>query len=466
MDVIQSVLSTSLQNVSIAVIILNGNKLSYFNQAAQKMFTEFIGFENDPVNFILSHNYSICNDSEYEFDNSRQCIDDRKNSLYSGSILTDVHLLDVYEHDRFLSVEIVEVEHFRVLLVTDTTKQRNIGWKDPLTGLGNRAMFDEKIYELERLDVYPLSVIMGDVNGLKLTNDVFGYDVGDLLLKEIANAIRSSVRERTGDIVCRWGGDEYALLLPFSDISVAKLVISRIKNYCSLSKLRPITPAISLGCANRISVSQSISEVVRHANENMASIKLTESSKDRLTILQVLRNDLETFSKETLSHSIRLGDIMVSFGSHLGLSETQLDMLLRLATYHDIGIAALPKSLLSNGYPYSSKQRIEMQHHVLAGYKAMKAVPEFIDLAIPVLHHHENWDGSGYVSGIGGRDIDYLARITRICDSYEIMTSPLRVDNRLSHDKALSEISNGSGKYYDPDLSAVFVTLPVTWRVY
>ena len=87
-----------------------------------------------------------------------------------------------------------------------------LSYHDEMTGLYNRRYAEEAIHRLNNADQLPLAVIMGDLNGLKITNDIFGHMVGDKLIKKVADILLANSREN--DIVARWGGDEFVVLLP------------------------------------------------------------------------------------------------------------------------------------------------------------------------------------------------------------------------------------------------------------
>jgi diguanylate cyclase (GGDEF)-like protein/PAS domain S-box-containing protein len=146
-----------------------------------------------------------------------------------------------------------------------------LSYHDVMTGLYNRSYFDEEKKRLDTDRQLPLSIIMGDVNGLKTINDTFGHAEGDRLLANIAGILANSCRRE--DIVARIGGDEYCILLPQTDLAKAQMICGRIMDACKNCRpekwIRGAKPSIALGAATKTEHSQSIEAVQKSAEEAM-----------------------------------------------------------------------------------------------------------------------------------------------------------------------------------------------------
>ncbi len=186
----------------------------------------------------------------------------------------------------------ITIRIWRINLKKKLEKEEQIlylSYHDSLTGLYNRRFFEDE-YERLNDDCYmPLSIIIGDVNGLKPINDNLGHKKGDELLIEIAGILKKSVRE--GDIVSRWGGDEYGIILPNAGYEATQKVIEDITDACDKSEFKPVKPSISLGFAVKTEVTQEIEKIFTNA-ENEMYLKKRANASSR-----------EAGRKERLSHA-------------------------------------------------------------------------------------------------------------------------------------------------------------------
>lgn len=98
---------------------------------------------------------------------------------------------------------------------------------DTLTGLYNRLFFEVESKRLEKSRLFPISIIMADIDGLKNINDTFGHRTGDQALINVANLFSEVFRQE--DIISRFGGDEFVILLPSTDAPIANKIVKRIK---------------------------------------------------------------------------------------------------------------------------------------------------------------------------------------------------------------------------------------------
>lgn len=191
-----------------------------------------------------------------------------------------------------------------VIVIRDVTSERNIqkqaeylSFHDHLTNLYNRRFFEEELLRLDNIRNLPISFIFMDVNGLKLTNDAFGHEMGDKLLKKIADVIKKECRN--DDIVARLGGDEFAVILPKTDSEQASLIMDRITKSAAKEYLQSIVVSLAAGCASKVSPDQSVDEIMNIAENNMYSDKIYSGKNMRkMTFERIVDNLFKKYKNE------------------------------------------------------------------------------------------------------------------------------------------------------------------------
>jgi len=268
-----------------------------------------------------------------------------------------------------------------LVIALDTTERklaekkiRDLSFKDKLTGLYNRAFFQEELTRLDTKRQLPLSVIMADVNGLKLVNDAFGHQEGDRLLTRTTAVLKQCCRQE--DIIARWGGDEFVILLPNTDEKTATDICTRILEFCAQTEQAPIKVSVSLGIATKTTIEQEISNVLKEAEDNMYRHKLTESASVRNSIISALEGILREKTHETTRHGQRLQELTLQISQALGLPDKSLDELSLLATLHDIGKVAIPETILDKPGKLTEEEWEVMRRHPEIGYRIAQSIPE------------------------------------------------------------------------------------------
>lgn len=345
---------------------------------------------------------------------------------------------------------------------TDITDRKNaekeivyLSYHDKLTDLYNRAYFEKVLIKFDKQEYLPLSIITGDVNGLKLANDVFGHKEGDRLLVIIANILKEAVRK--GDIVSRWGGDEFAIVLPNTESEVALKICERISDLCDRADKTPIQPSIALGTSIKTDLEESIDKVLQEAENRMYRHKLLISNSTRGAIISSLKKSLFEKSFETEEHTQRMYEISKKIGSSMGLSQSQLDELSLFCILHDIGKIAISDVILSKPGKLTKDEWEKMMQHPEIGYRIAQSSKELAHISDYILTHHERWDGSGYPQGLKGEEIPKLSRILAVVDAYDVMTNGRVYKKPISYEGAIKEIKRCTGTQFDPSIVEVFI---------
>lgn len=329
--------------------------------------------------------------------------------------------------------------------------------RDKLTGLYNRAYFEDEMKRLDTPRQLPLSIIMGDVNGLKLINDAFGHQEGDNLLIKIATILQESCRKE--DVISRIGGDEFAIFLPRTNWQVTMKIIDRIKRTCDNAKHELIKPSIALGGVIKENAAQDLQYLLKEAEDRMYRNKLMEGKSIRASIISSLRRTLFEKNLENKEHTIRLHRLAIQFGRGLRLSNEVLDQLALLATLHDIGKVAIPEKIHIKPGGLSMEEWRIMWRHAEIGYRITNSIPETAGIAEGILAHHEWWDGAGYPRGLKGEGIPLTSRILSIVDAYDIMTHSRPYKETMDQQAALEELKRGAGRQFDPKLVEIFLKI-------
>lgn len=402
------------------------------------------GLKEDLIRFLDS------SDSEFNCDYQMVCQD--------GSL----------KHIQMNVVNLIDNQDIRGLLVNFIDISERIrheeeisflSYHDYLTGLYNRIFFEAEKKRLNQKEFLPISIIMGDLNGLKLINDAFGHEEGDNLLIEIGKILRESCREQ--DIIARIGGDEFCILLPNTDGTETQMVCSKIykacDNYKYYNKGKSFYPSISIGHSTKYEEEESIDVILKNAEDFMSRQKLLESKSTHSSIITYIRTSIFEKSQETEEHAERLAMMAKEIGKAIGLKDEKMDELELLATLHDIGKISIDANILTKPGKLTEDEWGIMKKHPEIGYRITMASYELMPIAFYIQCHHERWDGKGYPQGLKGDEIPLLSRIIAIVDSFDAMTNDRPYRKAMSLASAIDEIRSNSGYQFDPTLTKVFI---------
>lgn len=322
---------------------------------------------------------------------------------------------------------------------------------DSLTGAYNRSFYEEKLDEFEENKERPVTIVMGDLNNLKIANDIFGHKHGDLLLQTICSIMQDCAEE--GDMVCRCGGDEFVVIMPHGDTQRAKDFCARVKERCAKDTSNVIKPSISFGYDSRVTPQRAMSSVLRSADSMMYKNK----QYDKLSS-NILMDIQRILTQKGYFHEDRndaLSSLTVAFGVYLKLDDPALKDLNLLCELRDIGWIIVPDAL-RDAQTFTDDDIAAIHSHATIGYRLAKLYDNTYSVAKSILHHHENFDGSGYPDGLTGTNIPYLSRIVAITETYLDLISEKPDGQGLSVVDALTDLYQKSGTQFDPELVKQF----------
>ncbi len=337
-------------------------------------------------------------------------------------------------------------------------KQRQVeflSYHDYLTGLYNRRYLEDSMLRMDTPRSYPFSILVLDVNGLKLTNDAYGHNMGDQLIKAVAKVVRQACRR--DDIMARTGGDEFVVLLPNTNSEEAVAIKNRINTLASEVKLDSVIISLAIGVATKTRETQDIQDVLKEADNNMYRNKVQHGKTMRnQTIETLLRNINSKYDREQI-HTERVAQYCEAIAHALDLNQGQVNEINALAILHDIGKIAISPDILNKNESLTDKEWEIIRQHPLTGYNILKNVEEYANLAEAVLYHHERIDGSGYPSGLKGPEIPLYSRIIAIADAYEAMTALGSYQKPKTKEEAIAELRRCAGTHFDKELVEIFI---------
>lgn len=329
-------------------------------------------------------------------------------------------------------------------------------FRDSLTGLYDRGFAMEALRMFVDSNVLPLSVALGDVNGLKTINESLGFHAGDEILMNVAKVLTENCR--LDDVVTRWRDGEFMLLLPNASQAEAQFITKRLE-----SKLNMICGdaynIVTFGYATSEEESRTAEDLIREAEKWIYQKKLLINQSHRSSIIRLLLSMLHEKSTDTREHSDRMADHCRRIAKVLRLPDKMVDNLILLSMLHDIGKVGIPDSILNKPAALTQEERLIINRHPEIGYRIAQTVPELSQLAEYILAHHERWDGTGYPKGLRGEEIPIASRIIAIVDAFDVIVTGRPYRPARPKEEAVAELRRCAGTQFDPNIVDVYVQL-------
>ena len=350
-----------------------------------------------------------------------------------------------------------------VLVFRDSTEQRkkqnemlNLSITDPLTTLPNRRFYDKAKQELDDEPYYPLTLVLADVNGLKLTNDAFGHEAGDDLLCKVGEVLKKTCRE--DDIVSRIGGDEFVLLLPQTDALHAQAIVKRINAALQKEEIRGIQVSVSFGYAVKQEKMETFEDTFKIAEDVMYQNKLSSSQMFKKQVISSLQERLYSYDRTLRDHSEMVGELSARFARVLGYTQDRIEEMRLAGIHHDLGKIAINPEVYTKPFEQLTRSEIlEFKRHAEIGYNILRSVGSYAPFAEAVLHHHERWDGNGYPQGLKKDAIPQEAQILAICNTFSDITGPSLTRSSISEEEGIAFLLERVHTHYSPAMVDIFI---------
>ncbi|TVP96080.1 MAG: diguanylate cyclase [Acholeplasmatales bacterium] len=326
---------------------------------------------------------------------------------------------------------------------------------DPLTGLFNRSQYEQSLKALDKRQV-PYGLILFDINGLRLINELYDYDTGNALLRDVAGRIANAIPASA--FLARSGGDAFAVLLEDVDADEVKQLAETLQASFNQIQLGKLQSTMALGYAFNATQKPS-RDVVAEAEKALSQSKLADSTSSSNAVINSIKTALYERSDETEQHAQRMQRLARAFGQRLDLPYTALNDLEMLTMLHDIGKIGIDDAVLKKPGRLTDAEYEMMKQHTTIGYKMATTIQEIEHIAYFILTHHEWYDGRGYPKGLKGEAIPLLSRVLAIIDAYDVMTHDRVYKKAVTKLEAIAELRRCQGTQFDPALIDTFIDM-------
>ena len=396
------------------------------------------------------------------------------------------------------------IESFEDITERKRTEER-LRLIDSHTGLYNHHYLQQAMeaeFERARRHAHPLTVVMLDIDYFKSINDVYGYQFGDLVLKQFAKQLKRMLRSY--DIIIRSGGEEFIIISPGTPrpeaVDLAQRLLDAVNIFNFGDKKHTVKLKLSLAIATYpddgitkgaglINLADQILNKAKESGGNRVysstDIKkqkpsLPETRRKNVDI-NLLRAKIDKLNKKAnqslveaifaFAKTIELKDHYT--GEHventvhyateiamaLNLAQHEIELVRQASILHDLGKVGISDNILHKKSKLSKKEFEEIRKHPQIGADIIRPIQFLHDLIPFIFYHHERWDGKGYPSGIKGEEIPIGARIIAIADVYQALSSDRPYRKAYSRKEAIKIIKSYSGTQFDPRIVDIFLKI-------
>ncbi len=380
-------------------------------------------------------------------------------------------------------------------------KLEELSITDSLTGFYNRRYMQDQLERLfSECNRYgqSLTCLMLDLDNFKHVNDTYGHPFGDFVLKKTAEVIKECIRKT--DIAIRYGGEEFAILLPHTDFEhsavLAQRILNQVRKTSYIQGNIKHTMTLSMGAASLDIAVKTPQEFISRADQALYVAKKTgkdkvvgwseEKNRQLTALLQKENSERFQKSNDTLSkdikktfidsiyaliqsfeakdnytkdHSHKVSRLSESLAQYLALSRIEVETICISAMLHDLGKIGINESIFFRRGLLSNEERDILKRQSIIGYNILNGIRLFKDEAIIIRHCHEHFDGGGYPDNLKSSEIPFGSRIITICEVFDIITSGRHYRPALDYSQAFLELQTHAGTQFDPELIDPFIDM-------
>lgn len=500
----------SIRSRKVFVLLKDEEKAHYYVFRSSSQIDKLdldISFDNPIVKWLIINNNSFLREELHTLPLFKSMWDSEKKTLYDANIeviipiksrddLIGMLMLTSRNNNTAYTLDDLDLLTYlgiSTAVVFDNARlyarAQAEALTDIVTNLHNHRYFRKALREhIEKIGSGELSLLMIDLDLFKLYNDLFGHCEGDNALKKVASIMVHETGQR--GIVCRYGGEEFVVLLPHCDSKKAYDLAEKIR--LKIQKAFLNTPdvtqrflTVSIGVCTYPYAAPNEEELLKRADLAMYTAKnkgknqtviytpknfsnkiTMEDSSENIwmapayaTTLYALTATIDTKDHYTFGHSQRVAEYATILANSLGLDKSHLEMIREAALLHDIGKIGIPESILTKSGRLTDDEFEVVKRHVEMSMTIIKHLPSFNHVAPAVIGHHERWDGKGYPRGLMVENIPLAARCLAVADAFDAMTSDRPYRKAFSVSAALKEIENNIGTQFDPKIAGLFIKL-------
>ncbi len=326
---------------------------------------------------------------------------------------------------------------------TREQEMKHISYIDELSGLYNRRYYQALTKTFDQAE--DIGVILADINGLKLVNDIFGHEKGDEIIILFGDILKRHFPKDSH--IIRLGGDEYVIISETFNPHETNQLKIKIKQAFK-NEAKDFFSSVAVGFTAKRK-KESLLEALSRAENMLYRDKVYQYHKNSDLIIEKIKTLVYETTDESKDHIKRLHDAAEPLKKALNLSQDKCKELTKLIELHDIGKLSMDRYIFKKKEGLSREEKKHMERHSEVGYRIASSIPKYKHIAYPILTHHENIDGSGYPLGLENDDIPLTARIFRVLDTYVTMTANTQYRPALSKAQAVEFIRHNKGALFD-----------------